>query len=67
MCGLTFIYSHVLPVARLEEITGKALSLLVHRGPDDSGIETGNYWVAGHLRLSIIDLAPGPPNHRTTR
>jgi asparagine synthase (glutamine-hydrolysing) len=46
-----------LPEARLKELNRKALSLMVHRGPDDSGMVSGKNWAAGHQRLSIIDLA----------
>ncbi|MEJ2133067.1 MAG: asparagine synthetase B, partial [Gammaproteobacteria bacterium] len=33
------------------------LSLLVHRGPDDEGIEVGPGWGLGHRRLAILDLS----------
>lgn len=56
MCGLTFIYSQDLQQSRFETLTRKALSRMVHRGPDDSGIAVGNHWAAGHRRLSIIDV-----------
>ena len=40
--------------------TGKlndALDKIIHRGPDDRGIETGDWWCLGFQRLSILDLS----------
>lgn len=36
-----------------------ALSLMEHRGPDDSGIHKGDKFIFGQRRLSIIDLSVG--------
>ena len=57
MCGVTTIWSFD---AALDEEELKALtSLLVHRGPDDTGAELINPRLGlGHTRLSIIDLSP---------
>jgi asparagine synthase (glutamine-hydrolysing) len=56
MCG---IFGWVgLPPARAEDISGRLLRLLQHRGPDDSGFETGDGWGLGFRRLSILDLSP---------
>lgn len=59
MCGVAGIYrprSRALPTPPLQ----KALRLLEHRGPDDSGSVVfevgGGYLALGHTRLSIIDL-----------
>jgi asparagine synthase (glutamine-hydrolysing) len=35
------------------------LSSIAHRGPDESGIYSGNCITLGHVRLSIIDLSTG--------
>jgi asparagine synthase (glutamine-hydrolysing) len=34
-----------------------ALDSIIHRGPDDRGVETGDWWCLGFQRLSILDLS----------
>ncbi|NEP77370.1 MAG: asparagine synthase (glutamine-hydrolyzing) [Okeania sp. SIO3B3] len=36
----------------------EALSIICHRGPDDSGIHSDSHVALGHVRLSILDLSP---------
>ena len=57
MCGLTFIFSRDSEQAKLQAVTEEALRRMAHRGPDDRGISSGKNWIAGHRRLSIIDVA----------
>jgi asparagine synthase (glutamine-hydrolysing) len=52
MCGICGIYG-IEDKALVEQM----LSVLKHRGPDDSGIYTDNNISIGHARLSIIDLS----------
>ncbi|TET73468.1 MAG: asparagine synthase (glutamine-hydrolyzing) [Candidatus Aminicenantes bacterium] len=59
MCGITGIFltnrsieqSDIFAVRRMMDV-------LVHRGPDDSGLFHDEHIVLGHRRLSIIDLSP---------
>jgi asparagine synthase (glutamine-hydrolysing) len=54
MCGIIGVYGALEP-----EVTGRMLSRLVHRGPDEEGsIEVGGNWL-GHRRLSIVDVSGG--------
>ena len=54
MCGIIGVYGGLEP-----EVTGRMLSRLVHRGPDEEGsIEVGGNWL-GHRRLSIVDVSGG--------
>lgn len=55
MCG---IVGYIGPSGKAPETLGKALALLRHRGPDDSGIWTEKSGTVhlGHTRLSIVDL-----------
>lgn len=59
MCGIAGIWSSAdaRPISQttLRDMTDR----LVHRGPDASGIWTGDGIGFGHRRLSIIDLANG--------
>jgi asparagine synthase (glutamine-hydrolysing) len=57
MCGIVGIWSFDEPVetGELKQLT----ALLVHRGPDDFGVELIDPKLGfGHTRLSIIDLTP---------
>ena len=63
MCGLFgYITTSNAPALSREEMQG-CLSVIGHRGPDASGIETftseRSTGALGHVRLSIIDLAGG--------
>jgi asparagine synthase (glutamine-hydrolysing) len=57
MCGLAFLYREGLPADDRQARMREALHLLRHRGPDDSGLQSGEAWCIGHRRLSIVDLA----------
>lgn len=68
MCGLTFIFSRESRQDLLESRTQRALSRLIHRGPDDGGTASGTHWAAGHRRLSIIDVSGShQPMHNPER
>jgi len=56
MCGLLFLYNKNLDSESLSSRGEKALSLMTHRGPDDSGLHVDQPWVIGHRRLAIIDI-----------
>lgn len=59
MCGIAGVHSpgadSLLSIERLEAM----ISVLGHRGPDESGIYLDNSVGLGHTRLSIVDLAGG--------
>jgi asparagine synthase (glutamine-hydrolysing) len=40
------------------DLVGRMADTLSHRGPDDSGVYTGDGVGLGHRRLSVIDLSP---------
>jgi len=44
--------------AHMAEQVRRALPLMVHRGPDDSGVYSDEHAALGFRRLSIIDLSP---------
>lgn len=58
MCGIAGVFAP----GRHPDIDAlnAMLSSMVHRGPDDSGMQTlaGGQLLFGHLRLSILDLSP---------
>jgi asparagine synthase (glutamine-hydrolysing) len=58
MCGIcgAFHYREGQPDGALVR---RQLAVLAHRGPDDSGVWTGDGAALGHARLSIRDLSPG--------
>lgn len=62
MCGILGSFFQQ-PPSGLNERLQSALSVLHHRGPNDSGLEhfpvAGGQLSLGHTRLSIIDLTPG--------
>jgi asparagine synthase (glutamine-hydrolysing) len=59
MCGIIGIYhQHHLGDIK-EQVLGRMLSSMAHRGPDGQGIFRDNSVILGHRRLSIIDLATG--------
>jgi len=59
MCGIFAIkYSDTIRTVDAS-IVRQAIDLMVHRGPDDSGIFVSGNIGLGHRRLSIIDLSSG--------
>ena len=58
MCGIFGwqTFDQALTGSELES-SRSAAQTLAHRGPDDQGEWTDNYYFAGHTRLSIIDLS----------
>lgn len=56
MCGIAGIYRFSRNGADDERIVAAMLERLVHRGPDDSGIEHRDGFTAGSRRLAIVDL-----------
>jgi asparagine synthase (glutamine-hydrolysing) len=60
MCGIAGIYNYHSPeVPSMEQSTRKMLSIIRHRGPDESGIYLGENMAMGSVRLSIIDISSG--------
>ena len=53
MCGISGIYGREDPDA-----VKRMCDAMIHRGPDDEGIYTGDGITLGVRRLSIIDLSP---------
>lgn len=59
MCGIAGIF-HTRPRGPVsEELLTRMISVLGHRGPDESGLYLDDHAGLGHARLSIIDLACG--------
>ncbi len=56
MCGILFIHNREIEQPVLRERLQRALAMLAHRGPDESGTWFGNPVGVGHTRLSILDL-----------
>lgn len=60
MCGIAGIYNyHSFNEPSPELSIKKMLSVIRHRGPDESGMYLGENVSIGSVRLSIIDLASG--------
>ena len=60
MCGIAGIYNyHSKKEPSTERSVSRMLSLIKHRGPDESGIYLNQNIGMGSVRLSIIDLASG--------
>jgi asparagine synthase (glutamine-hydrolysing) len=60
MCGIAGIYNyHSASEPSTERSVKKMLSLIKHRGPDESGIYLNQDIGLGSVRLSIIDLSSG--------
>jgi asparagine synthase (glutamine-hydrolysing) len=57
MCGLAFMYRADFEAGDGEARMREALRLIRHRGPDDSGLQSGSGWWMGHRRLSIVDIS----------
>jgi len=58
MCGIAGAVTSD-DMTTLRATVERAISRQHHRGPDDSGVWSGNGAVLGHNRLSIIDLGGG--------
>ncbi|MBW8331882.1 MAG: asparagine synthase (glutamine-hydrolyzing) [Prolixibacteraceae bacterium] len=60
MCGIAGIYNyHSAQEPSTEQNVKKMLSLINHRGPDESGVLLDSNIGIGSVRLSIIDLSSG--------
>jgi asparagine synthase (glutamine-hydrolysing) len=59
MCGIAGVFNYHDKERSTEAILTRMLSIIRHRGPDETGIYTGNGIGLGSVRLSIIDLASG--------
>ncbi len=60
MCGIAGIYNYISQIEHSNEIIVKRmLSVIDHRGPDESGAYVNDNIGLGSVRLSIIDLASG--------
>jgi len=58
MCGIVGVVGLSNSIDFIKSIDFKNMfDSIIHRGPDDSGVASGNNWVVGHRRLSIIDLS----------
>jgi asparagine synthase (glutamine-hydrolysing) len=60
MCGIAGIYKYHSPNTHSsEDNLRRMLSVIRHRGPDETGIYLGNNIGLGSVRLSIVDLSTG--------
>lgn len=60
MCGIAGIFNyHSSSEPSIEESVRKMLSMIRHRGPDESGVYVSENAGIGNVRLSIIDIASG--------
>jgi len=60
MCGIAGIFNYRSPTEHSMELSvRKMLSVIRHRGPDESGMYLGENVGLGNVRLSIIDLKSG--------
>jgi len=60
MCGIAGIFNYHSSVEPSHEHTvKKMLSVIRHRGPDETGLYLGNNIGLGSVRLSIVDLSTG--------
>lgn len=59
MCGIAGLYNYHSTFEPMEESVKKMLSLIKHRGPDESGIYLNHNVAIGSVRLSIVDLTTG--------
>jgi asparagine synthase (glutamine-hydrolysing) len=57
MCGVAGILNYTQKTG--SDIVNRMLSRINHRGPDESGIYSGDEVAMGSVRLSIIDIASG--------
>ena len=60
MCGIAVVFNYPLSAeVSYENHLKRMLSVINHRGPDESGIYTGAKIGLGNVRLSIVDLSTG--------
>ncbi|PYU63735.1 MAG: asparagine synthase (glutamine-hydrolyzing) [Acidobacteria bacterium] len=59
MCGICGFYEYKTHDPADRQVLGDMLSVIRHRGPDDSGVYFGKDVAIGMRRLSIIDLSGG--------
>ena len=59
MCGITGIVNYVNPMSVEPDAIKSMMSVLNHRGPDNSNYHISKNNHLGHNRLSIIDLSSG--------
>ncbi len=59
MCGIAGYFQLHEPKAPDQELIGRMVNILRHRGPDEFGAYLSDRAVLGHARLSIIDLSTG--------
>ena len=57
MCGILGQISLNDKIKKDQSLFSKALDLMIHRGPDDSGFLVDDKFIFGHRRLSILDLS----------
>jgi len=58
MCGIAGVFAQTIAPGRAQVVEAMAATLH-HRGPDGRGFASGESFVLGHTRLSIIDIAGG--------
>ena len=59
MCGIAGIFNIHAKELPQEDLLGRMISILRHRGPEESGIYIDDNIGLGHARLSIIGLDDG--------
>ena len=59
MCGIVCAFELKIPAAQLRPQILKMAKTIRHRGPDWSGIYSGNNAIMAHERLAIVDPASG--------
>ena len=60
MCGIAGVYNYPLSTeSTFEHHMKRMLSVIQHRGPDETGIYLGEKVGLGSVRLSIVDLSTG--------
>ena len=60
MCGIAGLLNYPSTIENIkEDHLKRMLSIINHRGPDESGIYLGDKVGLGNVRLSIVDLSTG--------
>ncbi|MGA1606164.1 MAG: asparagine synthase (glutamine-hydrolyzing) [Planctomycetota bacterium] len=59
MCGIAGLFAHHVDRPVDPELLRRMADVIVHRGPDGSGVHVGAGYGLAHRRLSIVDLADG--------
>jgi asparagine synthase (glutamine-hydrolysing) len=59
MCGIAGVISDKIPVEERNQLVGRMIKIMNHRGPDGQGFYHDSFVSFGHNRLSIIDLEMG--------